>query len=134
MSSLSKLAQQIFDLREKKSEITNSLNTVKKELEEIEQEMLEELAEEGMNRIDLAGKASFFIATRKFYRIDNRDDFMRFLEEQGDEDILTVQHQTLNAYAKEIATRKEADGDDEFEIPGLVFHAKSQIRVKKLKN
>ena len=95
--------------------------------------MLEELAEEGMNRIDLDGKASFFIATRKYYRIEDRDTFLQFLEQQGDEDILTVQHQTLNAYAKELATRKAASGEEDFEIPGLEYHAKSQIRVKTVK-
>jgi len=134
MGTLAKLANELYDLREQKSGITSSLSEVKKKIDEVEKEMLEELAEEGMNRVDISGKGSFFIATRKFYRIDDKDAFIAFLEEQGDEDILSVQHQTLNGYAKEIATRKEADGDSEFEIPGLVFHAKSQIKVKKSKN
>lgn len=134
MGSLSTLANKLYELRDEKSELNNKLSELKKEIKTIEAEMLEELSQEGMNRVDLEGKASFFVATRKFYRIDDRDQFMQFLEDQGDDDILTVQHQTLNAYAKEIASRKAAEGTEEFEIPGLVYHSQSQIKIRKAKS
>lgn len=128
---MSELASKLFDLREKKSEIKSTLSEVEKELNSVEAELLEEMVQEGMNRIDLQDKAAFNIATRKFFKISDREALIDFLHEQGDVDLLTVNHQTLNAYAKEVLARKEAEGDEDYNIPGVGYTTKTQIRVTK---
>jgi len=131
---LSDLAIQLFDLREKKSELKADINDIQKEMDQLEVEMLEEMSHEGLQRFDIAGTASFYIATRKFYKLSDRETLIDFIHDQGDTDLLTVQHQTLNAYAKEIYARKEAEGDKKFVMPGVSFTSKTQIRVRKSNN
>jgi hypothetical protein len=134
MASLAELANQLFELRSEKSRLAAEGKDVQKKLDEVEAEMLEEMCQEGMSRLDIQGTGSFFMATRKFYKIADRELLMDFIHEQDDTDILTVQHQTLNAYAKEMQERKEAQGESDFEIPGVSFITKTQIRVRKARS
>jgi len=132
--SLSALANKFYELREKKTELNNQVKDLQTELNAVEQDLFEEMGHEGMSRIDVQGKGSFYIANRRFYKINDRDVLMDFLHEQGDTDILTVQHQTLNAYAKEICTRKEAEGITDYIIPGVEYTTKTHIRIRKSRN
>jgi hypothetical protein len=134
MASLAELANQLFELRSEKSRLAAEGKDVQKKLDEVEAEMLEEMCQEGMSRLDIQGTGSFFMATRIFYKIADRELLMDFIHEQDDTDILTVQHQTLNAYAKEMQERKEAQGESDFEIPGVSFITKTQIRVRKARS
>lgn len=134
MAGLSELAGEFYDLREEKTRLKSELKELENKMDEIEHEMLEEMAHEGMNRLDLQGKGSFFLATRRFYKISDKEALIDFLHENNDTDLLTVQHQTLNAYAKEIHARKEAEGIANFVMPGVNFTSKTQIRVRKERN
>lgn len=129
--SLSELATQLYNIRERKNELTNTLKEVQGKLDQIESEMLEEMAQEGLNRVDVNGIGSFFIASRRFYKVANKEALLDFVYDQGDTDLLSIQHQTLNAYAKEIYARKEAEGIEDYVMPGVVFTSKAQIRVRK---
>lgn len=131
MSNLSELAARLYDLRERKAEINLQLKEVQTELDSIEADLLEEMTHEGLSRLDLQDKGSFHIANRKFYKISDREALIDFIHDQGDIDLLTVNHQTLNAYAKETYARKEAEGEEAFEMPGVDYFTKTQIRVKK---
>ena len=131
MASLSELATKLYELRERKTEINNTLKEVQSDLDVAEQELLEEMMHEGMNRLDIQDKGSFHIANRKFFKISDREALIDFIHEQGDVDLLTVNHQTLNAYAKEMYSRKEAEGDEDFNMPGIDYITKTQIRVRK---
>lgn len=132
MAKLADLANKFYELRLEKNKLSDLLKEVQKTLSSVETEMLEELSHEGMDRIDLKGKGSFFISNRKFFKITDRESFIDFIHDQGDTDLLTVQHQTLNAYAKEIYARKNAEGDAEFEIPGIIATEKPGIRMRKI--
>ena len=134
MARLSDLANQLYELRDRKAEIKAQEKEVNTQLQAVEQELLEEMMHEDMSRLDIAGKASFHIATRKFFKIADREALVDFLHEQGDVDLLTVNHNTLNGYAKEIYARKEAEGIDDFSIPGVDYTTQTQIRVKKTRN
>jgi hypothetical protein len=59
---------------------------------------------------------------------------MDFIHEEGDVDLLTVNHHTLNAYAKEMYARKEQEGVADFNMPGIEFTTKTQIRVRKARS
>tara|TARA_B100001109_G_C18650485_1_gene374839 strand:- start:101 stop:505 length:405 start_codon:yes stop_codon:yes gene_type:complete len=131
MSSLSELATRLKELRDRKTELKNQTKEVQTQLDAVEAELLEEMSHEGMHRLDLSDVGSFHIASRKFYKIADREALMDFLHEQGDVDLLTVNHQTLNAYAKEIAARKEEQGVENFVVPGVEFTERTQIRVRK---
>jgi hypothetical protein len=131
MASLSQLATKLYELRERKSEADNVLKEIKRELDEVEQELMEEMMHEGMHRLDIQDKGSFTIATRKFYKISDREALIDFIHDQGDVDLLSVNHNTLNAYAKEIYARKEAEGIDDFNMPGIDYITKTQIKVRK---
>jgi hypothetical protein len=131
MAKLSDLANQFHTLRLEKDSLGVTLKEVQKKLDAVERELLEEMGHEGLNRVDLKGKGSFFITTRKFFKVSNRDTFIDFIHEQGDTDLLTVQHQTLQAYAKELCARKNAEGVDDFLLPGVEFTEKTTIKMKK---
>jgi len=131
-SKITQLAKEIFDLRTQESELSEQLKNLKKKLDGVEESLITEMTHEELQRVDLAGKASFHIAIKKFFKIANRDELIQFLHDNGDEDLLTVNHQTLNAYAKEMLERKEAEGISDFEMPGVSFIAKSEIRVRKV--
>lgn len=130
MSKLTDLASKFYELRQEKDALAFSLKEVAKKLDVVERDMLEEMSHEGMSRLDIKGKGSFFTSTRKFYKISDRDSFMDFIHDQGDTDLLTVQHQTLNAYAEEVYAKKEAEGVEDFNIPGVEFTEKVKIRMK----
>jgi hypothetical protein len=134
MASLSDLANKLYEIRERKTALNTSLKEVQVELDAAEAELLEEMMHEGMNRLDISGKGSFHIANRKFFKIEDREAFVDFIHEQGDVDLLTVNHQTLNAYAKETYARKEAEGDEDFNMPGIGYTTRTQIRVRKARN
>jgi septal ring factor EnvC (AmiA/AmiB activator) len=131
-SRITQLAKEMYDLRTQESELSEQLKNLKKKIDGIEEQLITEMTHEELQRVDLAGKASFHIATKKFFKIANRQDLLDFLHQNGDEDIITVNHQTLNAYAKEVLERKEAAGIDDFEIPGVTFISKPEIRVRKV--
>lgn len=129
--SLKDLAENFYKLRTQKEELAEQLKDVQGRLDLAEENLIEELGHEGMNRVDLDGMGSFQIATRKFFKIQNRDELIEFLHEQGDADILSVNHNTLNAYAKEMLERKAAQGESDFDIPGVTYTTTSQIRLRK---
>lgn len=131
-SKITQLAKEIFDLRSQESELSEQLKNLKKKLDGVEENLITEMTHEELQRVDLAGKASFHIANKKFFKIANRDELIQFLHDNGDEDLLTVNHQTLNAYAKEMLERKEAEGISDFEMPGVSFIQKPEIRVRKV--
>lgn len=129
--SLKDLAEEFYNLRNQKDELNEQLKELQKKLDHVEENLLEELGHEGLNRIDLDGIGSFQIASRKYFKIQDRDALIEFLHEQGDSDILSVNHNTLNAYAKEVLERKSAQGVEDFEIPGVSYVTASQIRLRK---
>lgn len=131
-SRITQLAKEIYDLRTQESELSEQLKNLKKKLDGVEESLITEMTHEELQRVDLAGKASFHIANKKFFKIANRDELVQFLHNNGDEDLLTVNHQTLNAYAKEMLERKEAEGITDFEMPGVSFIQKAEIRVRKV--
>jgi hypothetical protein len=131
-SRVTQLAKEIYDLRTQESELSEQLKNLKKKLDGVEESLITEMTHEELQRVDLAGKASFHIANKKFFKIANRDELIQFLHDNGDEDLLTVNHQTLNAYAKEMLERKEAEGITDFEMPGVSFIQKPEIRVRKV--
>jgi len=131
-SRITQLAKEIYDLRTQESELSEQLKNLKKKLDGVEENLITEMTHEELQRVDLAGKASFHIANKKFFKIANRDELVQFLHDNGDEDLLTVNHQTLNAYAKEMLERKEAEGITDFEMPGVSFIQKPEIRVRKV--
>lgn len=122
-------------MHEHKSEI-NSLNaSLKAEKEKyaiLELDLIEELGHIGISRFDLEDVGSFHIHTRKFFKLSDSESFKEFLHDQGDADILTVPHQTLNAYIKEKIAQAEERGDEDFHVPGTQFTTKCSIRLRKL--
>ena len=131
--SISDTANKLLDLKREKSSLKTKLSEVEKEFKQLEASLLEEMATMGVNRLDIDGKASFYMATRKFYKISDRDALLDFLYKVGDTDLLTVQHQTLNAYAKEMAERQEGQGNSDYVIPGVDYTSKTQIRIRNSK-
>jgi len=130
MASIAEIATKYHEIRQEKLKLDSDLREVKQRLQQAESELLEEFNHAGLSRVDLPEKGSFFIANRKFYKIADKDSFMEFIRQNGDTDLLTVQHQTLNAYAKEQYESATQSGNEEFDIPGLSFITKTNIRVR----
>jgi len=132
MSSIADIAKKMYEHKANIEELNAQVKSEKEKYSILEDELIEELGHIGINRFDLQGVGSFHIHTRKFYKMSDRDSFKEFLHDQGDEDILTVPHQTLNAYIKEKILQAEERGEEDFTIPGTEFTTKSQIRLRKL--
>jgi len=132
MSSIADIARKMSEFKANIDELNAQVKNNKEQYTALEEELIEELGHVGINRFDLQGVGSFHIHTRKFYKLSDRDSFKEFLHDQGDEDILTVPHQTLNAYIKEKISQAEERGDDVFDVPGTEFTTKSSIRLRKL--
>lgn len=125
--TISKLAQRYYELRQKKENIQDTLKDVQKELDQAESELVSDLQQAGLNRVDLDGIGSFSLHTRQFYKIVDREAIYQFLVDRDNTDILTVNHQTLNGYVKEL---KEQEGEG-FEIPGVSHTSDISIRLRK---
>ncbi|RJR13782.1 hypothetical protein C4588_00660 [Candidatus Parcubacteria bacterium] len=131
-NQLTTLAKEIYSLRQEEDELTEKLKALKKKLDGLEAQLMTEMLNEELSKFDLAGKASFSISTRRFFKIENKDELKDYLHENGHEDLLTVPHQTLNAYAKDLFERKEAAGISDFKLPGVEYVEKSAIRLRKV--
>jgi len=130
-STLSIMAKEIYDLRQEKDKINSQLSELNKKLDAAEKRLIEEMQHEDLTRVDLAGCASFTIATSRRFKIADRDAFMKHIHENELDDMLTVNHHTLNAYAKELLEQKEASGEKDYKIPGLGWYSEPAIRVRK---
>lgn len=124
---LKDLAEEVYRLRQSKDEMESNLKDVNKKLMSAENELLEGLGHEGLSKIEVEGKGTFGMHTRHFYSVEDKENLKTFLEEQGATDLLSVNHNTLNAYAKEL---KERFGED-FDIPGVKETSKTTIRIQK---
>ena len=127
-------AKKLHELKTKKEELQANLSELEKQLKSVESDLVSTLQEQGMNRVDVAGIGSFSLTTRRFFQIENRDELIDFLHKNGDEDLLTVNHNTLNSYAKELKERALQKGDEEFVIPGTKEFVQTKIQVRKGKN
>jgi len=123
---LTELAKEYHKLRQKKDEINSDLKSVNEKLSAIENEMVEDLHQAGLNRIDVAGLGSFTICTRSFFKVIDKEAFLEHLRQHDDEDILSVNHNTLNSYMKDWNERSSQE-----EVPGIDFMSKAQIRMRK---
>jgi len=128
--SLSKLAEEFYRLRSEKDTVEDHLKIIDTQLKSLEEQMVEAFGEQGLNRIDLADKGSFTLTSRTFYSASDRQALLAFLHEQDATDLLSVNHNTLNGYVKEL---KERNGED-FEVPGVKSFTKSAIRLTRPRN
>src|SRR5689334_4590203 len=112
MSDVTELAKKFHELRLKKDDLKDALSTLQKELDQVETSLVEDLQQSGMSRVDLDDIGSFSLATRSFYKVEDREKLFQFLQERDSTDLLSVNHNTLNGYVKSL---KESEGDD-FEV------------------
>lgn len=127
--ALSELAEKFYNLRQERDKIEENLKEINNSLSNVERDMLEEFGHQGLTRVDVRDKGTFSVATRKFFKAEDKDELMKFLQSEGATDLLSVNHQTLNAWAKEL---KDRYGED-FQIPGVGETSHSQIRMTKAK-
>lgn len=127
MSEVSDIAKKIYELRNQKDNLSDSLKDLQSKLDQAENELVEALQHSGLSRVDVDGVGSFTLAVRKFFKVVDREALHHFLQENDSTDILSVNHNTLNAYIKE---QKSKNGED-FEIPGTSFIAETQIRMRR---
>jgi DNA-binding protein YbaB len=127
MSYLKDLGDKFHQLKEEKDELESQLKEINTELASIERSMLDEMAQEGMLRVELQGKGTFGTFKRTFFQIENKEVFKNYLVEQEATDLLSVNHQTLNAYAKECKNRY----GDEYLVPGLKQTSQTKLRFSK---
>jgi hypothetical protein len=131
---LPELAQKMKDQKTKIDELNFQVKAEKAIMSSLEEDMLEQLSHLGVSRLDMENIGTFYIHTRKFYKIEDKDALFEFISDQNDDDILTVQHQTLNAYVKEKVLQAEERGDEEFAVPGTTYHATNSVRIRKISN
>jgi len=129
--TLADVASKLYEKKQEIEELKTRLKDLSSQYDELEAELLEEMLHIGANRLDFDGMGSFSISTRKFYKIQDKDALLEYLHDQGDDDILTVQHQTLNAYIKEKISQAEEQGDEDFLVPGTEFTTKSKISIRR---
>lgn len=127
MSDVTELAKKFHELRLKKDDLKDALSTLQKELDQVETSLVEDLQQSGMSRVDLDDIGSFSLATRSFYKVEDREKLFQFLQERDSTDLLSVNHNTLNGYVKSL---KESEGDD-FEVPGVTATSEVSIRMRK---
>lgn len=125
---INELAQKYAVLREQKDELNNQLKEVSQKINDIESELIDDLHQAGLSRVDVSGLGSFSISTRCFYKVSDREALMEHLRQHDDEDILSVNHNTLNSYIKDWKTKY-----DDQDVPGVEFFSKAQIRMRKAK-
>ena len=138
LSQLDQLCMDLADLREKIDDVKNTKSALEQEYEELSQKIVSYLNAHQKDKYDTP-LGTFSIRRRLTYATpktpEEREAFFGYLKKQGVfDDLITVNSQTLNAYAKrELETAKE-EGRTDFEIPGLGdpnLYEKIQIRRKK---
>jgi hypothetical protein len=124
--AITDLAKKYYELRGKKDAINANLKDLNKKITDLEKEMVDDLHQLGLDRVDVKDVGSFTIYTRSFHKVVDREEFIEHLRQNDDEDILSVNHNTLNAYIKDWKSKHESQ-----EVPGVDFATKAGIRMKK---
>lgn len=127
------LADKLKELRERKSETDLQLKGINAEIESVEGEMINVMAEEELQSFKRAG--SMFSLTVSEYPSavpETRDTLYEVLKEKGYGHLFTINSRTLSSNVKEIIEENEGELPEWLE--GLIkIYEKSSITVRKAK-
>lgn len=98
---LDKLAEEIAELKTKKTEYESLKNSIGAELEKKQQQLIERLVEINKTSWELKDVGSFSIVRDNRFKIADRDKLVEFCLSNDEKHLLSVNHQTLNAWANQ---------------------------------
>lgn len=115
--------QELFAFQAEVKALEDALDVKKKQLEDMKAKLLGALEEGGIDSYKVPGLG--MIGVRNNFSVtmpkdpDERVKFISYLEGRGLKDLLTVNHQTLNAFYKEQLDQAVAEENADFAVPGL---------------
>lgn len=113
----------LYELSQKKEEAKEQLRQVSSSYDKLEAELLGMMEANELDRFDIP-ECMVLRGSRTSWKTPKtpgeRESFFSYLKQQGVyENMITVNSQTLNAWAKEEEAAAVSRGDLAFEIPGL---------------
>jgi hypothetical protein len=118
----------IFDVaRQKKEALQEQISEVNTELEAVQQVLLAQLEEQDITSLkDTAGN-TFFVKDDPYCSIEDRGLFNAWVKETGQEDLFSVNYQTVSAITKDALVNAKALP------PGVRVFMKSSIQKRAAK-
>jgi ATP phosphoribosyltransferase regulatory subunit HisZ len=114
---------ELFSLKREAEELEKVFEVKKAELEKKKAELLGALEEAGLENFKVPGLGQ--IGVRNNFSVtmpkdpDEKQKFMDFLKHTNNEGLLTVNHQTLNSFYREVLDRAIEQENPDFVVPGL---------------
>lgn len=123
LSGLDQLCVELSALKGKIDELKNEKTALEQSYSELSEQIIAHLTAHKKDKYDTP-VGSFGISRRFTYKTpktpEEREAFFGYLKSQGTfDDLITVNSQTLNAYAKRELETAQEEGRSDFEIPGL---------------
>lgn len=124
IADIEHLCQTYSELRSRKDELSKTLSGLEDEISAVSSKIIESLDSSGKERWDINGVGTISVVHRFTYKVpktpDQKEQFFGFLKEKGIfEDLISVNSQTLNAFAKREMELAKESGATDFSIPGL---------------
>jgi len=138
LSQLDELCLKLAELRGEIDEIKNKKTSLEQQYAEVSDRIITHLTAHKKTKYETAS-GTFGITRRFSYKVpktpEDREAFFNYLKsKEVFEDLITVNSQTLNAYAKRELDNAIEEGHSDFEIPGIgepSLYEKITIRKNK---
>lgn len=110
------MCEELYGLRAEVEEIEKTVSEKNKRVEELKAKILGVLEETGRDRYSTS-KGLISIREIETVKVENKDELIKFLAEKDSINLLSMNHQTLQAWYK---SQKEAAEDKlNFSLPGI---------------
>ena len=123
LSQFEKLCVDLSDTRRKIDDIKNEKSALEQDYKELSEQIIVHLAALNKDKHHTAF-GTISVSKRLTYKVpkspEDREAFFDYLKAKGIfEDLITVNSQTLNGFAKQELESAQLEGATEFNIPGL---------------
>lgn len=120
-----KLAESYKDLRARKDALEEQIKVLNIQIAAREQALVSWLEGSGLTQFKMADGTTVFIKDSPYSSVEDKDKFIAWIRETGQEALLSVHYQTMNG----LVTQRLANGEPE--PPGIKVFIKSGINMRK---
>lgn len=125
------LADRLKELRTTKDDLNEKLKTVNAKIDETEESLIQEMANNEMSKFDRDGTLfSLRVSKHSSMKPEEKSSLYSELKEQGYEDLFTINSQTFNSFVKEQMEENNGELPSWMEGKVSVFE-KTTIQLRK---
>ena len=122
MSDAANLVKSLIDLEDRKEHHEKEIKKYNEDIRSIKEKILEYLRVTEQDSLDITGVGKIFVKNIYSWKMpqgEDRERFINYLKEKKREDLLSVNHNTLNSYLKKELELAHENQELDINIPGI---------------